>query len=74
MVFHSLPCCNLNELYHKKEKIATDLSNWNLKNNYIPTIFLAVFAVLIVRLLLMSASGFISTRAHRHDINQKETP
>ena len=30
-------------------------TNWNLKNNYIPTIFLTVFAVLIVNLLLIFA-------------------
>ena len=29
--------------------------NWDLKNNYIPTIFLTVFAVLIVNLLLIFA-------------------
>lgn len=30
-------------------------TNWDLKNNYIPTIFLTVFAVLIVNLLLIFA-------------------
>ncbi len=43
-------CC-----LHMKEKPVlyspASRINWNLKNNYMPTIFLTVFAVLIVNLL-----------------------
>lgn len=35
--------------------IRASSANWNLRNNYIPTIFLTVFAVLIVSLPLMFA-------------------